>query len=377
MNKTLLIVVSHLSFFISHRLEIAISAKKKGYKVKVAVGEVDTDLKYLSQNGIECFHVPIQRGGINPFKEIKSLIDLWSLFSKLRPDIVHLVTIKPYLYGGIIARLTKVPSVVSAVSGLGTLFIQNDFRSRFLRTILYQIYKFAFGHHNQKLIFQNQQDVNTLIEWGVLDKKKVLLIPGSGVSLNNFINLDEPDGTITVCFAGRLLREKGVYEFLNAARLLKERNIKANFLLVGDIDHKNPSSLKVEELEKIREEGIVKILGHQKNIAKVYANSHIICLPSYREGLPKSLVEAAAASRAVVTTNVPGCKDAILPNKSGLLVPARDSKKLADALQLLIENNKLRISMGKIGRQLAEKEFVIEKIVKKHTDLYRLLSEKI
>lgn len=377
MNKTLLIVVSHLSFFISHRLEIAIAAKKQGYEVKVAVGEVDTDLKYLSQNGIECFHVPIQRGGINPLKEIKSLIDLWSLFSKLRPDIVHLVTIKPYLYGGIIARITKVPSVVSAVSGLGTLFIQNDFRSRFLRTILHQIYRFAFGHHNQKLIFQNQQDVNTLIEWGVLDKKKALLIPGSGVSLNNFINLDEPDGTVTVCFAGRLLREKGVYEFLNAARLLKERNIKANFLLVGDIDHKNPSALKVEELEQIREEGIVKILGHQKNIAKVYANSHIICLPSYREGLPKSLVEAAAASRAVVTTNVPGCKDAILPNKSGFLVPAKDSKKLADVLQLLIENNKLRISMGKIGRQLAEKEFVIEKIVKKHTDLYRLLSEKI
>lgn len=376
MNKTLLIVVSHLSFFISHRLEIAIAAKKLGYEVKVAVGEVDADLEYLSQKGIECFHVPIQRGGINPFKEIKSLITLWSLFSKLRPDIVHLVTIKPYLYGGIIARLNKVPSVVSAVSGLGTLFIQNNFRSRFLRTILYQIYKFAFGHHNQKLIFQNQQDANTLIKWGVLDKNKVILIPGSGVSLNNFINLDEPDGIITVCFAGRLLREKGVNEFVTAARLLKQRSIKADFLLVGDIDYKNPSALKAEELEQIREEGIVKILGYQKNIAKVYANSHIVCLPSYREGLPKSLVEAAAASRAVVTTDVPGCKDAILPNKSGFLVPAKDSQKLADALQLLIENNKLRISMGKVGRQLAENEFEIEKIVKKHTDIYRLLSQK-
>ena len=268
------------------------------------------------------------------------------------------------------------PSVVSAISGLGTLFIQNDFKSRFLRSILYQIFRFAFGHYNQKLIFQNQEDVNTLIKWGVLNKKKVLLIPGSGVSLNDFTHLDEPNGVITVCFAGRLLREKGVNEFVSAARLLKKRNIKANFLLVGDIDSKNPSTLKAEELEQIKNEGIVKILGHQKNIAKIYAESHIVCLPSYREGLPKSLVEAAAASRAVVTTNVPGCKDAILPNKSGLLVPVKDPEKLADALQLLIENDNLRVSMGKVGRQLAEKEFVIDKIVKKHTDIYKLLSQK-
>ena len=153
MNKTLLIIVSHLSFFISHRLEIALSAKRLGYKVKVSVGEIDADIKYLSQKGIESFHVPIQRGGINPFKDAKSIIALWSLFCKLKPDIVHLVSIKPYLYGGIIARLTKVPSVVSAISGLGTLFIQNDFKSRFLRSILYQIFRFAFGHHNQKLIY--------------------------------------------------------------------------------------------------------------------------------------------------------------------------------------------------------------------------------
>jgi glycosyltransferase involved in cell wall biosynthesis len=373
MNKTLLILVSHLSFFISHRLEIALAAKKLGYEVKVAVGEVDTDINYLSKKGIACFHVPIQRGGINPFKEARSLITLWSLFRQLKPDIVHLVTIKPYLYGGIIARLTKVPSVVSAISGLGTLFIQNNFKSRFLRLILYQVYRFAFGHHNQKVIVQNQQDAKILIKWGVLNKKKVLLIPGSGVNLNNFTQLNEPHGIISVCFAGRLLKEKGVYEFVSAARLLKHRGIQANFVLAGEIDSNNPSSLKDKELEQIRNEGIVKILGHQKNIAKIYANSHIICLPSYREGLPKSLVEAAAASRAVVTTDVPGCKDAILPDKSGLLVPVKDSVKLADALQLLIENTKLRISMGKAGRRLAEKEFVIEKIVKKHTDLYRLL----
>jgi glycosyltransferase involved in cell wall biosynthesis len=375
MNKTLLIFVSHVSFFMSHRFEIALAAKKLGYKVKVAFGEIDADIKYLSEKGIESIHVPIQRGGINPFSEARSLLSLWSLFRKLKPDIVHLVTIKPYLYGGIIARLTKVPCLVSAISGLGTLFIQNDFKSRFLRFMLYQIYKFAFGHHNQKVIFQNQHDAKVLIKWGVLNQEKVLLIRGSGVNLDNFTHLDEPNDIVTVCFAGRLLREKGVYEYVSAARLLNQRKIKANFLLVGDIDSKNPSALKEEELEKIRDEGIVQILGYQKNIAKIYSGSHIVCLPSYREGLPKSLMEAAAASRAVVTTDVPGCKDAIIPNKSGLLVPVKDSKKLANTLQLLIENNKLRISMGKVGRQLAEEEFVIEKIVKKHMDIYKLLSQ--
>jgi len=377
MNKTLLILVSHLSFFISHRLEIALAAKDLGYEVKVAFGEVDADIKYLSEKGIETFHVPIQRGGINPFKELRSLFSLWSLFRQLKPDIVHLVTIKPCLYGGIIARLVRVPCVVSAISGLGSLFIQEDFRSKFLRIILHQVYKFAFGHHNQKIIFQNQQDAKLLMKWGVLKQENFLLIPGSGVNLNNFTQLDERDGTMTICFAGRLLREKGVYEFVSAARLLKQQGIQAHFLLVGDKDLKNPSSLKDEELKQLRDEGIVEILGYQKNIAEIYAGSHIICLPSYREGLPKSLVEAAAASRAVVTTDVPGCRDAIIPNKSGLLVPVKDPKRLADALQWLIENKEKRISMGKVGRQLAEKEFEIKKIVKKHLDIYELLSQNI
>ena len=377
MNKTLLILVSHLSFFISHRLEIALAAKDLGYKVIVAFGEMDGDTKYLSEKGIDTFYIPIQRGGTNPFKELKSLISIWSLFRRLKPDIVHLVTIKPYLYGGIIARLSKVPSLVSAVSGLGSLFVQEDLRNKFIRIILYQIYKFAFGHQNQKIIFQNQKDLNYLVNWGVLKKEKTILIPGSGVNLDEFKNFDEPDNTTTICFAGRLIKEKGVFDFVSAARILKQKNINARFLLVGSKDLKSPSTLNEKELDKIRNEGIVEILGHKKNIAEVYAQSHIVCLPSYREGLPKSLVEAGAASRPVVTTDVPGCRDSIIPNKSGLLVPVKDPNKLAEVLQLLIENKEMRITMGKVGRQLAENKFSIKKIVQKHIDIYKLLSEKV
>ena len=185
--------------------------------------------------------------------------------------------------------------------------------------------------------------------------EKVCLIKGSGVNLRDFTNLEEPTGIPVVCFAARLLRDKGVNEYFLAAKLIKERGINAKFLIVGDLDSKNPSGLDLKDLKKLKSQKIVKFLGYINDIPKLYSRSNIICLPSYREGLPKSLVEAAAASRAVVTTDVAGCKDAIIPNKTGILVPVRDHKKLANALQWLIQNPQKRISMGKEGRKFAEK----------------------
>mgnify|MGYP005993915409 CR=1 FL=1 len=371
MKKKLLFLVSHASFFISHRLQIAKSAKKNGYEVIIVFGEIDVDIKTLKEIDINYFCIPIQRGGTNFFKDIKSLYFIWSIFKKIKPDIVHLVTIKPYLYGGIIARIVKIPCVVSAVSGLGSLFIQQNLISRFLRLLLYPFFRLAFNHLNQKIIVQNKEDEKELIKWGVLNPIKVKLLKGSGVNLENFTSFDELTETPVVCFAARLLRDKGVNDFVSAAQLLNERGVKAKFYLAGDLDINNPTSLTRDDLNKIRKKGYIKILGYQKDIPKLYANSHIICLPSYREGMPKSLVEAAAASRAVVTTDVPGCRDAIIPNETGLLVPIKNPKKLADALQRLIEHPQERIAMGKAGRKFAEKEFPIEKIVQNHLDIYK------
>jgi len=246
-----------------------------------------------------------------------------------------------------------------------------------IRFLLAPFFKLAFNHFNQKIILQNRDDVKLLVDWGVLNLSKVKLIKGSGVKLENFRNLNEHDGIITVCFAARLLRDKGVYEFISAAKLLKKKGVKTKFILAGDLDFENPSGLKISDLNKIKKDRYVKVLGYQKDIAKLYAKSHIICLPSYREGLPKSLIEAAAASRAIVTTDVPGCRDAIIPNKTGLLVPIKDEKALADAIQWLIENPKERINMGKKGRVLAEKEFSIQKIVENHLEIYQQLIGKI
>lgn len=373
MNKKLLFLVSHLSFFLSHRLQIASTAKKKGYDVIVAFGELDADTSSLRKDNIDLCHIPIDRGGKNFLKDLKSCYLIWKLFKNTNPNIVHLITIKPYLYGGIIARLAKVQCVVSAVSGLGSLFIQQNLFNRFLRLMLYPIYRVAFNHPNQCIIFQNNEDAKLFINRNIINSNKVKLLKGSGVTLKKFTQYKELRRTPTICFVGRLLRDKGINEFVSAANIIKKRNIKAKFLVAGEIDKKNPTGLSNKDLIKIKKNKNIQILGFQKNIAKIYAKSHIVCLPSYREGFPKTLIEAAAASRAIVTTNVPGCKDAIIKNKTGILVPARDPIKLADAIEWLIENPDIRISMGKRGRQLAQREFRIEKIVQAHMNIYKNL----
>ena len=378
-NKKILILVNQLSFFISHRLPIAEAALADGFNVVIGYGEVgraDTDPKILEQKGFKIKYISMYRGGINLLKDLKTCFHIWKFFKKEKPDIVHLITNKPYLYGGIISRILRVPSLLSAISGLGTLFISKDLKIRFLRFILYPIYKLTFNHFNQKVIIQNESDSKVLVDWGVLNISKTKLLKGSGVKLKNFVHLDEHPGIPIICFAARLLRDKGIYEFISAAKLLKKRGVSVNFFLAGDLDYRNPTGLNLDDLNKIKNETIVEVLGHQKDIPTLYSKSHIICLPSYREGLPKSLIEAAAASRAIVTTDVPGCRDAIIPNKTGLLVPVKDHHKLADALQWLIEHPKERVVMGQAGRKFAEREFTIEKIIKSHLDIYSGLISK-
>lgn len=374
----LLVLVNDLSYFLSHRLPIAQSALVAGYEVSVGYGELGgVAPEVVSQLGFRAHFVRMQRGGMNPLQELRSLYSIWRLYRTLQPDLVHLVTIKPYLYGGLVARLAGVLGVVSAVAGLGSVFIRKDLRSRVFRALLYPIYLLAFGHPNQRVIVQNQDDAGVLVNWGVLDSQKIRLLRGSGVDLTAFTQFEEPSGVPTVCFAARLLRDKGVYDFVAAARLLRARGIEARFWLAGDSDTKNPTGLTEFELQSLRDEGVVAVLGYQKDIPALYAKTHIVCLPSfYGEGIPKALIEAAAASRAVVTTDHPGCREAVIPNESGLLVPVRSPEKLADALQWLIEHPAERVAIGKAGRLLAEREFAIEKIVRGHLEIYQELLER-
>ncbi|WP_298448151.1 glycosyltransferase family 4 protein [uncultured Marinobacter sp.] len=366
----ILFVVNAPEFFLSHRLPIAQAAKAEGYDVYVAsafgekVGEIE-------KQGFTHHVVPFARRGQNPLSELKTILKLIALFRSLKPDLVHLVTIKPVVYGGVAARFSGVNAVVSAVSGLGTVFLASSIAAKARRWLVKRLYAAAFKQKRFAVIFQNPDDRDTLQSLVALEPSDTRMIRGSGVDLDEYPCLPEPAGKPVVVMAARLLSDKGVFEFVQAAQLLGERSVPVTMRLVGSPDPGNPTSVSKPDLESWKRAGVVELLGYRSDIAEQYAAAHIVCLPSYREGLPKSLVEAAACGRAVVTTDVPGCRDAITPDVTGVLVPAKDPLGLADALQSLIQNPELRHEMGREGRKLAEEAFAIERIVAQHIEIYR------
>jgi len=373
MSKKLLFVVNIPNFFLSHRLPIAEAALNEGFDVHVATMG-GNGVEKIEQLGFTHHFIPLSRSGRNPLKELIALYAIWSLFRKLHPDLVHLVTIKPVLYGGIAARILNLGGVVSAISGLGFIFIERPrIQTRLLRYVVLLFYRFAMGHPNQKVIFQNSADISTLVRSSVVSKDKTIIIRGSGVDFRDYSVLPEPDGVPVVMMASRLLKDKGVLEFVEAARLLQSLNVKAHFKLVGDTDYGNPESVTAELVQAWQKEGIIEYMGFRSDIPKLFSQANIITLPSYREGLPKVLIEAASCGRAVVTTDTPGCRDAIEPNLSGLLVPVRDANALAQAINRLLDNVELRHAMGKEGRALAEREFGIEKVIIAHMAIYHEL----
>ncbi|RYE78130.1 MAG: glycosyltransferase family 1 protein, partial [Oxalobacteraceae bacterium] len=325
----------------------------------------------LRQHGIVVHAVRLERGSPNPIREAIALFDLIKLMSKLKPDLVHLITSKPIIYGGIAARLTRVPAVVAAVSGLGYVFTSPATKAQILRAAVIRLYRLAMGHANARIIFQNRDDLNLLVKLKVVDEANTSLIRGSGVPLADYSFVPEPGGVPNVVFAARLLGDKGIVEFIDAMRMLSARNLPARYTVVGDPDPGNPTAISQSMLRAWESEHIAEFLGYRKDIATVFAAANLVVLPSYREGLPKVLVEAASCGRAVVTTDVPGCRDAIEPDRTGVLVPVRDSKALAEAIERLVSDGPLRQRMGQAGRALAERAFDIRIIVAEHMAIYR------
>lgn len=370
--KKILFVVNAPEFFLSHRLPIALAASQLGYQVHVATasGEATPEIQ---RHGFSHHEIPFARSGQNPIFELFSIVCLFRLFRSLKPDLVHLVTIKPVLYGGIVARLARIKSVVAAVSGLGTVFMAQSLFAKIRRSLVIRLYRSAFSNKKIKVIFQNPDDREVFLALGLVRLDQTVMIRGSGVNLSDYPCTSEPIGKVVVTMAARLLRDKGVLEFVQAARLLRERAVDVEMRLIGSPDLGNPTSITQAELDGWMDEAIVKILGFRKDIAQQFSMSNIVCLPSYREGLPKTLVEAAACGRAVITTDVPGCRDAITVGVTGLLVPVKNSLALAMAIEELAINYRRRNQMGAEGRQLAEAAFCIEKIVEQHLRIYREL----
>jgi len=371
--KKLLFIVNVDWFFLSHRLPIAVEAIRQGYEVHIATN-ITGGLDQLEKNGLIVHPLNIHRShsGVNVI--FFEFFEVLSVIRVVTPDVVHLVTIKPVLLGGIAARMVSVPAVVSAISGLGFVFVKRGVVARLRRKVIMFLYRLALGHRSQKVIFQNIDDQSQLYKFTALTADRSVLIHGSGVDLSLYSMEPLPDGIPTVLLAARLLGDKGVREFVHAAELVNRSVFRANFVLVGEIDPLNPASIQQRELDGWKEDGVVECWGYRDDMAQVISSATIFVLPSYYgEGLPKVLIEAAACGRAVITTDHPGCRDAIEDGVTGLLVPVRNADAIANTVLALLDDPQRCEGMGRAGRKRAEEMFDVKQVVAEHMAIYKEL----
>ena len=367
----LIIVVNELWFFLSHRLPIAQAARDVGYEVHIASQSgTNIEMELLSQEQLQFHAIDFHRSSTKISQEIRTLKELNKLYREIQPDIVHHVTIKPVLYGTLIARWVGGIQILNAISGLGYLFIAQGWKASIRKKLLLWGYHALLHHKKVYILFQNPDDKDLFAQHKIIHPKHEFIIKGSGVDLQKFNFTPIPKGEIKVILVARMLWDKGIGEFVNAAGILQKQGVVAEFILVGSVDPGNPKSIPDKQIEQWHSDGIVNWLGEQSNIAQLLIESHIAVLPSYREGLPKSLIEAAAAGRAIVTTDVPGCREVVQEGENGFLVPVRDEKELATAIKKLIDNPDLLIAMGKKSRLIAEQEFSIDQVVNKTLSVY-------
>jgi glycosyltransferase involved in cell wall biosynthesis len=368
--RTVLFIVNVAWFFLSHRLPIARAARAAGYDVHlIADAATPDEARTLEREGLTLHRVAVARGGLNPFADLKFLLRILTIMRALSPTLVHNITVKPVIYGTWSARLLGVPGIINAISGLGYAF--SDESRWLLASALRVAYRYLLRSPRVHVIFQNDDDAREFIDSGLLRPEQSVLIRGSGVDLSAFLPSAEDPGTPPlVVLPARMLRDKGVVEFAAAARLLCARGCRARFALAGPLDPSNPSALSEAEIGELAREAPLEWLGRVFDMPDLYRRAHIVCLPSFREGLPKSLIEACAAARPIVTTDVPGCRDVVTHQLNGLLVRIRDAGALADALQKLIGDPALRVRMGAAGRQRAEREFGVDSVISQTLHLY-------
>lgn len=372
--KKLLYLMHEPDYFFMHWLHIALNAVKQGFEVHLAAPPRG---RYAEVERHRIIFHPIymnRREGL-PWQEIRSILDSYRVIKQIQPDIVHTIAVKSILYGGIAARMASARSMINAFTGLGYVYTSDSVKAKIMQSIISKGYKYIFKHNRCKVTFQNNDDLEFMVETGILERYKSVLIRGAGVDINKFSVTDEQPGKIVVAVPSRMLWDKGIQEFVDAATLLKNDGIDARFVLIGDSDTGNPTSIPKETLNDWHNKGIIEWWGHQNDMPSIYAQSHIVCLPSYREGLPTVLCEASSCGRPLVTTDVPGCREVVQNSVNGIVVPVKNSKALASAMRQLITNPTLRKDMGTRGRKIAVNNFSIETIVTRTLSLYCELTQ--
>lgn len=371
MQPRLLYLVNIPRFFVSHRLPMALAARAAGYDVHVATSGDDAEnIATIERAGLPFHALPISQHGTRIIGEIRALQAIDELFRTLQPDLVHQVTVKPILYGGLAARRLGIPTV-NAITGLGYVFVTSGLKWAMLRTVIKQLYRGVLNHEQARTIFQNPDDCNLFVRSGLVEKRRTTVIKGSGVDMAQFHPQPEVSGTPVILFAGRLLWQKGVGEFVEAARRCR---LEARFVIVGYSEPSSPAAVPLEKLREWHDSGLIEWWGKRTDMPEVFAQAHVVCLPStYGEGIPKVLIEAAACGRAIITTDTPGCREITRHGENGLLVPAHDVDALVLAVKQLAADGELRRRMGVRGREIAEAEFSLERICAETLAVYESL----
>lgn len=376
-QKKILYFVAEADYFCSHRLHIALAALKDSYQVALIARcntAVQQKLETLGMTVFPLHH--FKRGSFNPFNQIRSLLEIYRIYKRYKPYVVHQVALKPVIFGSWMAKWCGIERVVNALPGLGYLFTDASQGPKIIKNmsqwLVLKIFKNIFSAPNSMLILQNTDDQDYLIQQGALRPEQSVIIPGAGVDLQHYqVAPFPPTPPVRIVCICRLLWHKGIGELAEAAGLLKAAGHPCEVVLYGVPDPENPSSIPEATLKAWEQTGLLRWAGHCGNVAAAYASAHIAVLPSYREGLPKSLLEAASCGRPIVTTDVPGCRAIVQNGENGFLVPAHDAEALAKALAHLIQNPDLRYSMGLAGRKRVEQSFSEKQVQEKTLILYQ------
>lgn len=366
-------------YLFNFRRSLAMALREEGHKI-VLVSPGGPYGEKLQALGFRWIAAPMDRISLNVWRELKLLIWLYRLMKSEQIDLVHGFTIKCVVYGSIAARISGVKARVSAVAGMGYVFTNQDLKAKLLRPLVRLLLRVALGGKNSLLVLQNPDDVSLFHQAGLVDSNQVRLIPGSGVDCNRFIPQPSPHTNRTdervlmrVLFPARLLWDKGLAEFIQAAKLLLQSGRKIEFLLAGNPDPGNPASASEHEVRQWVGKGWISWLGHVDDMPQLFNSVDVVVLPSYREGLPKGLIEAGASGKALVTTNVPGCRDVVDHEMNGLLIPPKDHKALAHAIARLDDDPVLRITMGSAARLKALQCFDERLVIQNTLNVYREL----
>lgn len=375
--KKLFIVVNVDYFFLSHRKDIALRALKEGFDVTI-IAEDTGKSKEIESLGLHFINLPINKTGTNIFQELKTFRFLYSLFKKERPEIVHLVGLKTILWGGLAAKLVKVKGLVTAVSGLGVMF-SPEYNKKLMPKAILKVLRFIHNRKNTYCVFHNTDDIDLFIKNKIIDSKYCIRTMGSGIDLNQYKYKEEPKSDkLRVLFTARMVEDKGVLVLIEAANILRDKyQGKVEFLLCGGLET-NPLAVSKEKLNELCDGDYIQWLGKRSDVKELLESSHIFAFPSYyKEGLPKSCIEAAAIGRPIITCDSVGCRDTVVDGETGFLVPIKDSKTVAEKLDILFKDTELRKTMGIKSRKYAEDKFSIEDVIQVHLDIYNKFLEEL